>query len=714
MIGLLLVFVFNYNNVITQYQEINSNIIYEQALKDSIWNLVENFYNDSKTGDFTNYEKNLVEIQEIEQILNTKTKTNKNTYAAFLGVKNSLKVVIDDISLARIAWNENGGVATSSTFFQEAEKNFGYVKTNITELILIETENIAEISKEIEATQTLLTVTMTVFALIIIVFSLIFSVYFANTITKPITSLSKTAEGIAAGNLALDVDKNLLNIKDETGSLAKSFNAMIIKLRNDRNQLEQFKFALDGTSEHIILTDIDGKVTYANKAVEKLTGYTHEEVIGQNPRLWGGKMSDEFYTKMWKTIKEDRQPFEGEVRNQRKNKEEYFAHITISPILKDTNKLTGFVGIEQDVTESKKYEQRLEETVKKSTSELRASIDALINAYILIDTNGKISLTNTNLTTLLGKPSKEWTLEELQAKLSPAFDFTSNWQTVVTHQKNNLSQDVVWRGKILEIRMNPVFSLEVKKQLLGVLVLLSDVTEERHLSRSRDEFFSIASHELRTPLTAIRGNTSLIQEMYLSKISDPDFAEMVQDIHESSVRLIGIVNDFLNVSRLEIGKLDFALASVDIMALSKDVIEEFKNEAKIKDIKLILKESNTKLPKVLADQDRLKEILINLVGNAIKYTDKGSVTLEYIIDGKKIKGLITDTGRGISAQNQELLFKKFQQASDSIFTRDTSKGTGLGLYITKLMVEGMAGTVALEATKEGKGSTFSFSLPISK
>lgn len=121
--------------------------------------------------------------------------------------------------------------------------------------------------------------------------------------------------------------------------------------------LEKYKLALDSARNHIIITDIDGKILYANKSVEILTGYSAEEVIGQNPRLWGGRMPEEFYGKLWKTIKVDKKVFEGEINNKRKNGELYIAQTTISPIIDNvSSELVGFVGIEEDITDRKRGE----------------------------------------------------------------------------------------------------------------------------------------------------------------------------------------------------------------------------------------------------------------------------------------------------------------------------------------------------------------------
>ena len=117
---------------------------------------------------------------------------------------------------------------------------------------------------------------------------------------------------------------------------------------------------------------------------------------------------------------------------------------------------------------------------------------------------------------------------------------------------------------------------------------------------------------------------------------------------------------------------------------------------------------------VRADKDRTRQTLINLIGNGLKFTEKGGVTVSVKKDSISACCYVKDTGRGIPVENQKLLFRKFQQAGSSIYTRDTTKGTGLGLYISKLMIEGMNGRIWLDSSYDGKGSTFAFCLPLSK
>jgi signal transduction histidine kinase len=204
----------------------------------------------------------------------------------------------------------------------------------------------------------------------------------------------------------------------------------------------------------------------------------------------------------------------------------------------------------------------------------------------------------------------------------------------------------------------------------------------------------------------------MIKEFYGEKISDPGLNEMIQDIHESSVRLIEIVNDFLDTSRLELGKMEFKKEEFNIYKLIQDTIKEYITSSSQKKLYIRVEDPGTQLPLVFADRNKTKQVLINLVGNSIKFTETGGITIKMVPLGKFVKVFVTDTGRGISPENQLLLFRKFQQAQSSLITRDTTKGTGLGLYISKLIMEGMSGGIRIESSEVNKGTTFSITLPV--
>lgn len=359
------------------------------------------------------------------------------------------------------------------------------------------------------------------------------------------------------------------------------------------------------------------------------------------------------------------------------------------------------------------YRSKLEannQVLKQEKTRFLASINALSLGFMLTDANQRVLMLNPTLHKMFKIPIDSDLAVSNERQHTLIRQLLEHSKKCIETQKDTSYEFTTEKGHYYRSLMAPIISAE---GVSGVVILVEDVTEARVLARSRDEFFSIASHELRTPLTAIRGNTSMIKNMYADQLKDPDLETMIDDIYGSSVRLIEIVNDFLDVSSLEQRKMKFTPANFSIEKVIEGVIYEMSGMANEHDVQVIMKNNLDSLPLVHADANRTKQIVYNLIGNAIKFTEKGTVTIRGEIEGKRyIKVYVTDTGRGISSKNQALLFHKFQQAGSSILTRDTTKGTGLGLYISKLLTEHMGGKMVLENSAEGKGTTFSFTLPI--
>lgn len=384
--------------------------------------------------------------------------------------------------------------------------------------------------------------------------------------------------------------------------------------------------------------------------------------------------------------------------------------------------------IEKSFSQQKQLEEQneiVERQVTERTEELRhehtrlvSSIDSLEAGLLITSKNGEIVLHNATLLEMFGlgaqpngKDVEKLSLKLLQGLL-PDYDLSIEIDKCLKSGKPFHQPQVSVGDRIYSFAGAPV--MPERGEIIGCVVLASDVTEATIMERSKEEFFSIASHELRTPLTSIKGNSSMIMQYFPEAVKDPGLKDMINDIHTSSTQLIGIVNDFLDVSKLEQGKMNFNNTEFALSEVIENVAAEMKTDIASKKLTLELnKKQLDALPPVWADHDHTKQIIYNLLGNAVKFTDKGTITISAAVENSKIKLLISDTGRGIPLENQKLLFHKFQQAGSSLLTRDTTKGTGLGLYISKLLTESMGGSIGLAESAEGQGSTFSLTLPIS-
>jgi signal transduction histidine kinase len=235
----------------------------------------------------------------------------------------------------------------------------------------------------------------------------------------------------------------------------------------------------------------------------------------------------------------------------------------------------------------------------------------------------------------------------------------------------------------------------------------------KELDKMKDDFVSVASHELRTPMTAIKsylwmtlagkgGKISAKQKFYLDRA------------YNSTDRLIKLVNDMLNISRIESGRITINAEKVELPVAVREVIEEVGPRAEELKLKVSMSFDEKTRP-VLADKDKIKEVLFNLIGNSLKFTPEGgSIVVSFSQDGDRIITNVKDTGRGLDKNDMPTLFTKFGMVEGSYATNKKASGTGLGLYISKAIIEMHGGRMDVTSEGLGKGAVFSFSLPVFK
>lgn len=254
-----------------------------------------------------------------------------------------------------------------------------------------------------------------------------------------------------------------------------------------------------------------------------------------------------------------------------------------------------------------------------------------------------------------------------------------------------------------------VLFLAATVRLWDYVILYKKIKE---VDQMKDEFISIASHELRTPITGIKGYVSMILEGSFGKVNSK-IANSLKMVKDASERLAILVEDLLDVSRIEQGRLKIEAKPQDVNPLIKNIITELSIQAKQKNLGLKYEPHTKKFPLLNIDSDRFKQVLINLINNGIKYTAKGQVevTTQEKNNGKTLEIKIKDTGVGMSAKDRERLFQKFYRVQNAK-TKDIT-GTGLGLWITKKIVELMKGTIMIDSM-EGVGTQVTLQFPIVK
>lgn len=370
---------------------------------------------------------------------------------------------------------------------------------------------------------------------------------------------------------------------------------------------------------------------------------------------------------------------------------------------------------------SKKGEKALTVASLESVHELNSTPKSKKQCSIPLDENsGLIAKTYTEAIQCVAKDVAEAITEEMEQECGIPESVHTSTKSVLLYPLSTQERKIgvmlmAFNRKVEDIsefesdsfhRFTEVLSVSLDKALLyEELKAANEKLQE--LDQAKSEFMSIASHQLRTPLTGIMG--------YLAMINDGDFGKVnkeqvpiVKDVLEATKRLIRMVNIFLNATRIEAGRFVMNFTVVPFHQVIEDIYKELKPTADVKQVKLVYKK--TDLPPVEADQDKIKDVVLNLTDNAIKYSPKGTVTITAEATEKVVHVMVKDTGVGIAKGEVDNLFDKFVRGSG--IAQVEPNGSGLGLFIAKKIVEGHGGRIWAESEGEGKGSVFQFEIPL--
>jgi PAS domain S-box-containing protein len=398
------------------------------------------------------------------------------------------------------------------------------------------------------------------------------------------------------------------------------------------------------------------------------------------------------------------------------------------------------VGVVQDITERK----HAEEALQKSEERYRTLVELALDIIYRLDAEGNILFISHGIESL-GYTPEELIGINLGDIVHPD-DLDAVWKGLAERRTGSrITRNLEFRvlKKLHKNRRGLIDSVwvsvtarglwnipddKIKKQnknFLGTLGIMRDITERRRVaeelerakeaaetaSSAKSEFLASMSHELRTPLNAIIGFSEVLQEKYFGELNEKQ-AEYVTDIRESGKHLLALINDILDLSKVEAGKMELELSKVNIKELLENSLVMVKEKASKHKIRLdicIVREGE--YLEIAADERKLKQIMFNLLSNAVKFTpDGGTVTLEAKNKDEELVISVSDTGVGIALNHQEKIFEEFYQIRGGI--KDKTAGTGLGLPLTRRLVEMHGGMIWVESEGKDKGSRFSFSLPV--
>ncbi len=446
-----------------------------------------------------------------------------------------------------------------------------------------------------------------------------------------------------------------------------------------------------------------GVVLEINPAFTKISKYNPEEIIGEEvEKLFNQKNIQKL---IQKTLKEG--SIEGEKakffpkRNKKGIPVQVFAKVRYD---QDKNKLGVYLSlfdlteIEKALVSLKQAKNDAEEEKNKTLAIIQNFVDGLLvfdENEILVSANSRVEdFLNINTKSLIGKSLKELTkIKNLKKAIN------------IFNQEQVFREELKLNNLVLEVTAIPITGGS-KNQ--GTLVILHDITRESLIEEMKSEFVSLAAHQLRTPLSAIKWITKMLLDEELGELNEEQ-KEFLEDSYESNDRMISLINDLLNVTKIEEGRYLYKLSVGDVTEIIKFVINSHKDAARKKNLKVIFNKPKRKIPPFKMDVEKIKIVIENLLDNAIKYTDKGKITIELKKIGNQVQISVSDSGVGIQKKHYPRMFEKFFRSPEVV--KMETEGSGLGLFITKNIIEAHGGKIWFES-QLNKGTTFYFTIPI--
>jgi two-component system sensor histidine kinase/response regulator len=543
-----------------------------------------------------------------------------------------------------------------------------------------------------------------------------------------------------AANAALEFNDTGLRMppEDDLDGLMALLPGLVAQQEARRVELANQRFAMD---QHAIvsISDTTGRMVYVNDKFCRTSGYARTELIGQNHRMMNsGVHPPGFFATLWQTITAG-QVWHGEICNKKRNGQTYWVDATIVPFLDLHGAPYQFIAIRSEITARK----RMAETLAASERLYRTVVNSLREVVFRTDAAGRWSFLNPAWTAItgfpieasVGRPFLDFIDPRDRDAVSDVFDALMGGARPTARAETRYLTSA---GGTRWIEVFAQVDVADDGTVTGLTGSLADVTERRlaarqlqadlenqkaterallqakeaaeSASRSKSEFLANMSHEIRTPMNGIMGMTDLVLESTL----DAHQRGYLEIVKSSADALLDIINDILDFSKIEAGKMTIEAVPFDFVRLVQDTLRAHTVRAQAGGLELLL-DIDPAMPRhLVGDPGRLRQVLTNLTGNAIKFTRAGEIVVALRVladDGARatLQLSVRDTGIGIPADKHGDVFESFQQEDGSTTRR--FGGTGLGLSITRRLVGLMGGAIALES-EVGVGSTFSVTLAL--
>ncbi|OYU77257.1 MAG: hypothetical protein CFE32_06455 [Alphaproteobacteria bacterium PA3] len=482
-----------------------------------------------------------------------------------------------------------------------------------------------------------------------------------------------------------------------------------------------YQAALDA---HAIVatTDAQGKILFANDMFCQISGYTRDELIGVNHRILNSGMHEKrFFHDMWRTIRSGNS-WQGEICNRTKSGTHYWVDTTIVPMIGPDGVPERYVAVRYDITAQKEANRQLE----AATSQVSGFFEVAHEAILVADTEGRFVKVNPAFEHILGYSISDLEQSRFVDYLHPedhaetlgALRLLGQGQPIDGLVNRYRAADGSWRH--MEWRATPkngfvyASARDISERLSYQAELERARLDAERATAAKSQFLANMSHEIRTPLNGVIGIAGALARLELADQQ----REMVELILTSSKTLERLLNDILDVSKIEAGKLDLEIKEFDLIEEIEAAAHLMRIKADEKGVDFEVIHSSNSSGRFLGDAIRLRQIITNLCSNAIKFTHKGSVKVSVnVLDGaegdksKTVQVAVSDTGIGFDDETAKRLFGRFEQA-DGTITREFG-GTGLGLSISKVLAEMMGGGITASSI-QGVGSRFDVEIRLPK
>ncbi|MFC1608717.1 PAS domain-containing protein [Patescibacteria group bacterium] len=486
-------------------------------------------------------------------------------------------------------------------------------------------------------------------------------------------------------------------------------------------------FGATGKGALIAITDAQGTIQYVNDKFIEVSGYSKDELIGQNHRIIkSGEHSPVFYDELWRTISSGK-TWRGELKNRSKDGTYYWVDSTITPIFDKNDKIKQYLAVRFLIDDKKRLERdekamiSLLEDINSDKKELEAVSDRLKlateSAAIGVwdwDVVNNVLVWDDQMYKIYGvdKESFGGAYEAWKDGLHPEDSEVASKEVQDALDGNkdlNTFFRIVWPdGSVHYLAAHAIVRRDSQGKPLKMVGANWDITAEKEIDKAKTEFVSLASHQLRTPLSSMNWNAQMLLAGDAGEMTDEQ-KEFVEEIYGSTQVMNNLVNALLNTSRIDLGTFAIEPKDTDFEKVVRSVLKEIKPQ--IDEKKQTVEENFEELPLISADPNLLRIVFQNLISNAVKYTpENGSINVDILKKDKNVLIKISDTGYGIPKGQQSKIFSKLFRA-ENIINRDV-EGTGLGLYIVKSIIDESGGKIWFES-EEDKGTVFYVEIPLS-